>query len=209
MHAYRIRGNRWRRWVQQRFQKRRIGRRWCMQEHHISAARCNQGDGQIKGNVHKWQKTNKWNWQRKFPVQPQLKQYPAPLHAYNLNIYPEVAFSTKSPASANPPSRRPLMRQMTYIFPCDNNKTQEEKENWDSFWGIDAALKDMLSFFYVNEIVHKASPSQTLLSMCSVEIWLLQLQVTRVLWKYLLDIPLDPSNLKYTYPNRTVWPLWL
>ena len=47
---------------------------------------------------------------RKFPAPPQHKQYPAPLHAYDPNIYPEVALLTKSPAS-NPPSRWPLMRQ--------------------------------------------------------------------------------------------------
>ena len=46
---------------------------------------------------------------RKFPVPPQLKQYPAPLHAYDLNIYPEVTLPTESPASSNPLSRWLMM----------------------------------------------------------------------------------------------------
>jgi hypothetical protein len=63
---------------------------------------------------------------RKFPAPPQLKQYPAPLHAYNPNVYPELAFPTVSPASSNPPSHRPL-EQQTIL--CDDDKTDEEKED--------------------------------------------------------------------------------
>ena len=56
----------------------------------------------------------------------QAKQYPAPLHAYDPKIYPEVTFLSAS-ESLNPPLGR-LVRQSTYIFPChDNEVTREGK----------------------------------------------------------------------------------
>jgi hypothetical protein len=57
----------------------------------------------------------------------QAKQYPAPLHAYDPKIYPEVVFLS---ASSNPPSGR-LVRQstVTYISPCHDNEVEKENNN--------------------------------------------------------------------------------
>lgn len=63
-----------------------------------------------------------------FLAPPPFKQYPAPLHCYDPNFYPEATFPNESPASSNPPSHRHLMRQSTCMW-TDNDKTEKENNN--------------------------------------------------------------------------------
>jgi len=81
-----------------------------------------------KDNLHK-RRAEKDSLSQTDSKKRRLKQYPAPLHAYDPNIYPEVAFPVKSPAPSNPLSRQPLMRQSTCIFSFDDDKTKKESNN--------------------------------------------------------------------------------